>query len=330
MGGSHKVLLVGGAGFIGAHTAKALINRGAEPTIFDSFSQYIPTLSNGDHRSIALKTRFKGLEDVPVIRGNAAYYREVRNALERSEPGVVVHLGGLPLANVSNDYVEESIMGIQSTGAIIQAMYDIAKFKKQENTRFIYISSSTVYGDFQQVPASEDHPKNPKGVYAGVKLAGEELTRALCKQFKIPFIIVRPQAVYGPTDINERVVQKFIEGAIRGEEIEVRDPTICADFTYIEDIAEGLASAATVSNDVMNETFNISRGEGRTLGELLSIIQNHFSNVRVKIGRADDSLPRRGSLDISKAKRLLNFDPKYSLDDGVEKYIQYYKKVWNL
>jgi len=322
---SFKVLLIGGAGFIGSHTAKALLKKDVDPIIFDSFYQYIPTKGNDAHRVSALQKRFQGLEDVPVVRGNAAHYREILNAIQQYQPNAIIHLGGLPIANISNQYGEEAMIGLQATHATIQAIHDYTRVPDRDAIRFVYISSSTVYGDFENVPASEEHPRNPKGVYAGVKLAGEEITKSFCKEFKIPFIIIRPQAVYGPTDVNARVVQKFIESGIHGEEVEVRDPTVCADFTYIDDIAEGIA-LATTSIEGINNTFNMSRGEGRTLGELVEIVQQYFPSLKTRMQSADSALPRRGSLDILKARSVFGFDPKYSLEEGVKAYVQYYQE----
>ncbi len=316
-----KILLIGGAGFIGSYITKKLLSEGIKPVIFDSFLQYLPSLVIDENKLKALRSRFGGISDsVPVIRGNAANYGEIRRALEEHRPESIIYLGGVPLANLSNVYIEEALDGVKATGNIIQAIHDL-----NLKTRFVYTSSSTVYGDFKYDPADEEHPKTPKGVYAGVKLAGEFITCSFCKQFNIPYVIVRPQAVYGPTDTNRRVIQIFIEDAMARKEIIVKDPTTAVDFTYAEDTANGFFLAAT-KKEAQNEIFNISFGKGRTLGELSEIIKKNFPNVKIKIGEADPALPRRGGLDVSKAKKLLGYEPKYPLEKGVEEYIRYYKK----
>jgi nucleoside-diphosphate-sugar epimerase len=316
-----KILLVGGAGFIGSYITKQLVKEGITPIIFDSFLQYLPSLVLDDNKLKSLKQRFGGISDkVAVIRGNAANYGEIRRVLEEHKPDCVIHLGGVPLANLSNIYIEEALEGVKATGNIIQAIHDL-----NLNTRFVYTSSSTIYGDFEYDPADEEHPKKPKGVYAGVKIAGEFITSTFCKQFKLPYVIVRPQAVYGPTDTNRRVIQIFIEDAMAGKEIIVKDPTNAVDFTYAEDTANGFVLAA-IKKEAENQIFNVSFGKGRTLGELAEIIKKHFPDVKIKIGEADSALPRRGGLDVSKAKKLLGYEPKYPLEKGVEEYIKYYKK----
>jgi len=315
----NKILIIGGAGFIGSYICRELVEKNVKPVIFDSFYQYLPSLRPEQNKIKAFRRRFKDIDNkITLVRGNATNYGEIRRAIEEHDPDCIIHLAALPLASKSNIYVEEALEGVKATGTIIQAINDLNK-----KIKFIYTSSSTVYGNFEYDPADENHPTNSRGVYAGVKLAGENITKAFCTQFKIPYIIIRPSGVYGPTDINQRVVQKFIENAIKGKEIIVKDPTNAIDFTYAKDTAQGFVLAAI--SDIKNETFNITFGKGRTLGALAKIIKSYFPNVKIKIEEADKHLPRRGGLDVSKAKKLLGYDPKYNLEKGVKNYINYYK-----
>lgn len=315
-----KILLFGGAGFIGSYITRQLVEKDITPVVFDSFYQYLPKLKPDQNRILALTKRFEDINDkIILIRGNAANYGEVRRTIEEHNPECIIHLAGLPLASKSNIYVEEALEGVKATGTILQVIHDLGK-----KTRFIYTSSSTVYGNFEYDPADENHPKNPRGVYAGVKLAGENITKSFCTQFYIPYIIIRPSGVYGPTDINKRVIQIFIENALQGKEIIVKDPTSAIDFTYAKDTAQGFVLAA-LKKDVKNKTFNITYGKGRTLGELAIIIKKHFPTLKVKMSEADKNLPRRGGLDIKNAKEKLGYNPNYPLERGVEEYIEYYK-----
>ena len=111
---------------------------------------------------------------------------------------------------------------------------------------FIYASSSMVYGDFQSASADESHPTNPKEIYGTMKLAGENITLGLSRFYEIPSTIVRPSAVYGPTDMNRRVTQIFLEKAIDREVLEVQGADEALDFTYVKDIARGFVLAATM------------------------------------------------------------------------------------
>ena len=131
-----------------------------------------------------------------------------------------------------------------------------------------------VYGDFERDPNPEEASKAPKNTYGRYKLESEQLVRDLVGAAGREHVIVRPSGVYGPTDINERVVQLFCEKALLGEQLVVNRSETTIDFTWIEDIANGLALAATHKN-AANETFNMASGRGRNLGELVEILRGH-------------------------------------------------------
>ena len=114
-----------------------------------------------------------------------------------------------------------------------------------------------VYGDFKNKSVKENDETNPKDLYGIMKLAGENITIGLCQLFNIPFSIIRPSAVYGPTDINHRVSQIFLEKAIKKEKIVLYGKDEMLDFTYVDDIAEGIIIVA-ISKKSNGETFNIT------------------------------------------------------------------------
>ena len=318
----NRVIVVGGAGFIGSAVCRNLLSKGLQPVVMDMLAQYMPQLVPDEARVVALRKRFEGIDgQVIFTRGNASNYGEIHKMLAEHKPSAVIHLGGISITSTSNEYIEEAIeSSLQATISIIRAIAAV-----DSSIRFVYTSSSTIYGDFQYAPADEKHPSNPKGVYAGIKLAGENITRAFCTQLGIPFVIVRPQAVYGPTDTNRRVLQKFVEAAMKGEELQVNDPTNAIDFTYLDDVAEGFVLAATKENAV-NETFNLSSGNARTLQELVDILKKYFPDLKVNVREANQNLPRRGSMSIKKAKELLSYEPKYTLEKGVEEYVKHLKE----
>jgi UDP-glucose 4-epimerase len=133
---------------------------------------------------------------------------------------------------------------------------------KHHAEKFVYVSSSMVYGSFER--ANEDTECHPMGQYAILKWAGEQLVRDYSRRTGISHAIVRPSAVYGPLDVEDRVVSKFLLGAMRGEKLQVRGPWETLDFTHVNEAAHGIAAAAT-SLSVTWGTYNISRGRVRTL-----------------------------------------------------------------
>ena len=188
--------------------------------------------------------------------------------------------------------------------------------------RFVYASSSMVYGDFTSDTALETDPTNPKELYGTMKLAGEVLTRGLGNFYDIPWSIVRPSAVYGPTDMNRRVTQIFIEKAFRGEPLNVQGQDERLDFTYIRDIAAGFILAATHPKAI-GETFNITCGQSRTLLEFVEILKTHFPQLEYEVTARDAFRPRRATLSIEKAHRLMGYAPQFPLEKGVADYVAF-------
>ena len=161
-----------------------------------------------------------------------------------------------------------------------------------------------------------------------MKLAGEVITRGLASFYDIPFTIIRPSAVYGPTDMNRRVVQIFIEKAINGEELNVQGADEKLDFTNVRDAANGFVKAA-VSKNGIDETFNITNGNSRTLLELAECVLAHFPNTEVKVSERDSFRPQRGTLSTQKAREQLDYTPTYTLEKGVDEYVQFLKNLKN-
>ena len=178
-----------------------------------------------------------------------------------------------------------------------------------------------VYGDFVD-GTKEDANTKPKNIYGEAKLTGERLTKLFAKRDGLNYNIVRPSGVYGPGDLPDRVVSKFFEKAMKNETITLHNGNNKVDFTYRQDAAYGIVQAAL--SKVNNTSFNITAGNATSLRKLAKTIikiTNSKSNVE-DIG--DHSLyPLRGTLDISRAKDLLGYKPKFSLKQGLKSCLLY-------
>ena len=315
-----KVLITGGAGFIGSSIARELLEEEHEVVIYDSFVQYISPLES--HYQIYLKERFEGIKDKLVIeRGDTSDKVNISKAIFRHKPERIIHLAALPIADLSNKYPEEALNSIVLGAVNVLDVIKDVDFVK----RFIYASSSMIYGDFEYEPADEEHPKRPKDVYGGTKLAGEILTQSYGRRFGIKYTIIRPSAVYGPTDVNRRVSQIFIENALKGKKLILHSGgDTRLDFTFVKDTAHGFV-LATFSDKAENEVFNITRGEGRSIKEFAEILQEYFPDLETVVEPGDVFRPKRGALDISRARELLGYNPKYSLEDGIREYVEFFK-----
>ncbi len=315
-----RVLIIGGAGFIGSNIARELIESDHEVIIFDPFIQYVSPFETDLH--VPLTKRFEGIANKVIVeRGDARYVRDVHRVLEKYKPEYVIHLAAMPISTISNVFIGEAIdCTMISTSHLLEAIKDVGGVK-----RFIYTSSSMVYGDFKYTPVDEEHPKNPKDLYGGAKLAGEVLTQAYGRRFGIDYVIIRPSAVYGPTDMNKRVSQIFVENALKGKELVLEGPDTKLDFTNVKDTAHGFV-LAMFSENAKNEVFNITSGDAKSLRELVAVIKEIIPDLKVIEKPFNSAMPERGTLDISKAKRLLGFEPKYNLKEGIKEYIEFLKQ----
>ena len=199
-----RVLITGGLGLIGSHLAKQFMESGEyQVHLVDIQRNFLP-FTNRNNRDYA---RLKKRND--LISGCEVYAIDTRNSFEfgdlirKIQPNYLIHLAALPLANISNDISEEaSSTVINATLAILENM---RRFSPK--TKFIYASSSMVYGNFATPFIDEQHTTDPMSIYGSVKLAGEVLVKGFCLKNNLDYSIVRPSAVYGPTDVNRRVVQ---------------------------------------------------------------------------------------------------------------------------
>jgi len=314
-----KVLLTGGLGFIGHHLALALKERGLSPIVYDNFSQNV---RNTWHRHIVAKRHdlIRGA-DIPVIAGDTRMVEGLRSALLEARPDRIVHLSAIPSVVLSN---RNPGTAIDHNFSATKNMLEIIRLEKLDIKQIVFFSSSTVYGDFETDSVDEDSPTNPKGIYEAAKLSSELIIRAYHNLIGVPYTIVRPSALYGPRCINNRVTQAFIEKAIRGQALQIEGSgEEKLDFTFIGDLVAGACLVLT-RDQALNTVFNLTYGEGRSIGLLIDILRGYFSDLAVEKVPRDRMKPVRGTLRIDRAKELLGYAPEYPLEVGYPRYIEWY------
>jgi nucleoside-diphosphate-sugar epimerase len=189
--------------------------------------------------------------------------------------------------------------------------------------RFVYVSSSMVYGDFREesfTGIAESAQCNPIGQYGIMKLAGEWLVKDYANRYGMDYVILRPSAVYGPRDVEDRVVSKFLLTAMRGGVIQVNGSDEYLDFTHVDDAAQGIARAS-VSASSCNRVYNITRGHSRSLVEVAQLAVDLVGQGTIQINPRDNQFPRRGQLNISQARRDFAFTPSIDIEQGFENYL---------
>ena len=178
-----------------------------------------------------------------------------------------------------------------------------------------------VYGDFED-QVLEDDDCHPIGQYGIMKLAGEDLVKDYHRRGAFDYAIIRPSAVYGPLDVEDRVVAKFMLAAMRGDTLRVNGAGETLDFTYVDDAADGIVAAATRIM-ARNHTYNITKSHSVSLLEAAEMIVKIVGKGTIECRDKDADFPSRGALNIDRARTILGYDPKVDVEEGFQKYYEW-------
>ena len=324
-----KITLIGGAGFIGHNLALHLHSLGADVSIIDSLqvnnlASFSATSEESVNRSLYLRIlneRQRLLQNakIPLFVQDARNYHALSQLISQIDPQVVIQLAAVSHANKSN---KDPYSTFDHSFRTLENALDASRDGVEH---FIYFSSSMVYGHFTETAVTEESNCNPIGIYGALKYGGEKLVIAYNQVFDLPYTIVRPSALYGERCVSRRVGQIFIENALTGKDINIAgDGSDRLDFTYIKDLVKGIE--LVISNDKsLNQTFNLTCGDSRSLEDMAEIMKANFKNLEVNYTPKDNLTPDRGTLSIEKARSLLGFSPEFPLEKGYLDYINWYK-----
>lgn len=315
------IFITGGCGFIGSHIARELLLHNCHVVLYDAFLNYIsPFVSNYE---FMLRKRFQDIGDkVTIVRGDIRAQKHLHQTMRHYTPDAIIHLAAIPHAGKCQEFPEEATMiNVDGTVNVLEGLREVRSVR-----RFLFVSSSFVYGHFQSLTADEEHPLNPIDVYGGTKVTGEVLTKSYCQELGVDYTIIRPSGVYGFGDVNRRVSQLLVQDALAGRPLTLHDGGMDRiDFTCIKDVARGFV-LALFSDGARNEVFNLTRGEARSIREFADIVRTYVPNTEIQSQPADLLRPKRGALNIDKARRLLGYNPHYSLEQGIAEYIEDLKR----
>jgi nucleoside-diphosphate-sugar epimerase len=325
-----KVVLIGGAGFIGHHLSLELVRRGAEVHVIDGLqvNNLLSLMTDGvSHRDLYMRMVNERL-DLMRAAGVVLHPQDARDyhAMSRLiagtiKPNVIVQLAAVAHANRSN---KDPFSTFDHSLRTLENALDIAR--GCELDRFVFLSSSMVYGNFQTESVDEEHPLNPIGIYGALKLSGEKIVIAYNQVFGLPYTIIRPSALYGARCVSRRVGQVYIETALEGGTLRMDgDGSERIDFTYIDDLVSGICGAL-VSPDAKNQIFNLTHGDARSIKQLVGVIREHFPTVKVEAVPRDNLMPFRGTLSVDKARRMFGYAPANPIEVGMPKYIGWYRE----
>jgi len=313
-----KFLITGGLGFIGSKIIEKLSKDGHEIICVDNKDTYNILSKQELEKLIAWRTRNWVNKNVTVLDGDILDPMTCLRAFSRM-PETVIHLATYPRAKIVD---QDPINGIPKViGTTTNLLWHSSKFSAK---KFVYISSSMVYGDFVD-GTKEDSNTKPQNIYGEAKLTGERLTKLFAKRDGLNYAIVRPSGVYGPGDLPDRVVSKFFHKAMNNQTIELHNGENKVDFTYRQDAAYGIIKAAM--SEVANTSFNITAGNATSLRKLAeTIVDITGSDSEIKDVGMHKLYPMRGTLDIGRAKDLLEYEPQFTLRQGLESYYDWIRQ----
>ena len=311
MATSRHVLVTGGAGFIGSELVRQLPALGHEITIVDN-------LSNGRRENVAEILSQRVRLEVADIRDRERVHSLLRGV------DTVFHLACLGVRHSIHSPFENHEVNASATLNLLSASREAGV------QRFVYVSSSEVYGTARTAPMSEEHPTFPLTVYGSSKLAGECYARAFHETYGYPTVVVRPFNAYGPRSHHEgdcgEVIPKFLLRCMAGAPMIVfGDGTQTRDFTYVADTAAGVI-AAGFADGAVGQTINLGNGRETRIGDLARLVASVVGRDDAKIthdaARPGDVL--RLYADNTRARHLLAWQPLVSLEEGLGKLKDWY------
>ncbi len=311
----NNILVLGGSGFIGSNFVDELMkDSNNHVTVIDNFSV------EGTKNNL---THLNGNPRFKLIEGDI---RDKELMLKMTKNMDYVYNFAVQCVRVSL-YDQDLVHEVNATGTLNLCTACL----KNNVKKFIYISSSEIYGTAKTVPMNEDHPTEPTTAYGASKLAGELYTKAFYRAHGLPCVIIRPFNTYGPREHFEgpygEVIPRFAIKIKNG-----KSPTIFGDgkqtrdFTDIRDTVKGILLASQ-NEEIIGEVVNIANGKEVSVNEIANILLEELGSDL----KPEYAAPRPGDVlrhyaDISKARKLLNFEPKHDIRSGIKFYLDWLEK----
>jgi UDP-glucuronate 4-epimerase len=308
------ILVTGGAGFIGSNLCEALLKLDYKVINLDNFNDYY----NPCYKRINIINAQLNPNYI-LIQGDIRDNELLDKIFTKYNIDTVVHLAALAGVRKSIENPNECIdIDINGTVNLLEAC------NKHMVSKMVFASSSSVYGN-NKIPFNEgDIVNSQMSPYAAAKAAGELLCRTYNNMYKLPIVCLRFFTVYGPRQRPEMAIHNFIRCVDEGKEIVIYgDGTSTRDYTFVDDIIHGIISAIKIGCDF--EIFNLGNSNSITLNYLINLIENKLGKTAIK----NYTNLQRGDVfntfaDITKAKRLLNYNPSIPIEKGIDLFVNWY------
>lgn len=315
----NRILLTGGAGFIGTKICEILSDDN-KILIYDNLK-----------RNSIKNTELLDKNDVKLIEGDILNFDYLKKVVNEFKPNIVIHLAAVAgIDTVIKSPVNTMKVNMIGTYNILEAI------KEHKVDRFIDFSTSEVFGSYAYKVEESDTTNlaavgDARWTYSVSKLAGEHLAHSYYKEYGIPVVTIRPFNIYGPGQVGEGAIHQFVLRAIKNEKIEIHgDGDQIRSWCYIDDFVEGIMLSINDENAI-GQSFNIGNPKGTItismLAYLIKKIANSNSEI-VYIPKEYVDVELRIP-SIEKAKQILKYNPKYELEEGLENTIAWYRSILN-
>lgn len=315
-----SILVTGGAGFIGSHLVDRLLATGDKVTMLDNFNPfYDPKLKRANIAPHQDHNEYR------LVEGDIRDAALVDDLFAGSEFDQVIHLAAMAgvRPSITNPQLYQDV-NLNGTGNLLEAT------RKHSVKQFIFASSSSVYGNNEKTPFAEvdpvDHPISP---YAATKKAGELIAYTYHHLYQIKIACLRFFTVYGPRQRPEMAIHKFADRICQGQEIEVyAGGKSRRDYTYVADIIDGIMASRTANYDY--EIINLGRSDTVVLSDLVKKLESGLGKpASINMQPSQPGDVSQTFADITKARQLLGYDPKTSIDDGLKLFLKWHDQERN-
>lgn len=306
-----KVLITGGAGFIGANFVYKFLDLGYKVFVIERKEANLWRIEK-------IKTK------ISLYSPDLTNYDQIEKCISDIKPNIVIHFAAYGAYQRFQQDISLTIdTNLKATINLINACHKIGV------ECFINTGTNSEYG-IKKSPMRETDILEPDNLYAMTKAASTLYCQMMAKKFNFPVAIIRPFAVYGYFEEKERLVPTIIKSCLKNTELKLSTPKSVRDFIFIEDLISAYLSAIKNIKKISGGIYNAGSGKQNTIADVVKIVKNITkSKVKPEYGQMKiaQTEPKTWVSDISKAKKMLNWQPKYSLQAGLEKNIEWFKKI---